>query len=205
MSNPMEETQLFPESAANEPPNTPPLLVRFFNNVEQIGVENGYPKFREVVYFECAVPGSKNGINCQPAKDSDRQRFPKAWARFQDVTRKPVEGMPIEQWPQISRSEALNLRAMNIHTVEALASVSEGNLGNLGQGGREVVARAKSFLEAAKDTAANAKLTEENCKLQDQINNLTTQMNDLKSLMAQNGIETAKRGPGRPRKEPVAA
>jgi hypothetical protein len=185
MSNPMEETQLFPETAANEPPNTPPLLVRFFNNVEQIGVENGFPKFREIVYFECAVPGSKNGINCQPAKDSDKQRFPKAWARFQDVTQKPREGMPIEQWPQISRSEALNLRAMNIHTVEALASVSEGNVGNLGQGGRDIVARAKSFIEAAKDTAANAKLASENVKLQDQIDYLTGQMNELKAIDGQ--------------------
>lgn len=201
MSNPMEETQLFPESAANEPPNTPPLLVRFFNNVEQIGVENGYPKFREVVYFECAVPGSKNGINCQPAKDSDKERFPKAWARFKDVTNKPLDGMPIEQWPQISRSEALNLRAMNIHTVEALASVGESNMTNLGQGGRDLVMRAKAFIDAAKDTAANAKLAQENVKLQDQIDFLTGQVNELKAMMAKNGIDTSKRGPGRPKKE----
>ncbi len=204
MSDPMEETQPILETAANEPQNTPPLLVRFFNKPEQIGVENGYPKFKERVYFECAVPGSKNGINCQPMKDSDRERFPKAWAKFNSVTNLSRDGMPIEQWPQISRSEALNLRAMNIHTVEGLAAVSDSNMNNLGQGGRELVARAKSFILAANDGAANAKLTQENVKLQEQIDYQAGQINELKAMMARAGIET-KRGPGRPRKEPVAA
>jgi len=203
MADEMQEMQPNLEIEAGSPQGTPPLQVRFFNKPEPIGMVDGYPKHRDVIWCEKSVPGSRLGIHSQPMNDKDKERFPQTWAKFKDITARPREGMPIEEWAQITKSEAMNLRAMNIHTVEALAAVSDGNVGNLGQGGRELVARAKAFIEQAKDNAINAKMAAENQELKDQIAELVHRVNTLQNLIGENQVP-AKRGPGRPRKEIAA-
>jgi hypothetical protein len=69
-------------------------------------------------------------------------------------------GTPLKMWPRIDRGLAATLAGAHIHTVEALAQVSDGNLGNLGLGGRELREQAKAFLLAAEGGAEVSQLTE---------------------------------------------
>jgi hypothetical protein len=102
--------------------------------------------------------------------------------------------MPVEQWPQITRAQAMTLKAMHVHTVESLAEVHDGHIDKLGQNGRELRTKAKAFLELAKDTAAAQAHAAENQALKDQIAELQRQF-------AQLSAQTEKRGPGRPPKQ----
>jgi hypothetical protein len=143
----------------------------------------GYPVFREQEYIKLIVPGDKQSEYFQPSTDKHRQTFPNAYQAFKNRESKPVvEGMPIEQWPQVTRALSMTLRAAGIHTVEALASVHDGNIGKLGNNAHELRAKAKAFLETAKDAAAAQNLAAENQKLQDQIAAMQVQINALAAV-----------------------
>jgi hypothetical protein len=146
----------------------------------------GYPVFREQEYVKMIVPGDKNSEYFQPSKDKDRQTFPNAYQAFKNRESKPiVEGMPIEQWPQVTRALSMTLRAAGIHTVEALAAVHDGHIGKLGNNSHELRAKAQAFLATAKDTAAAQALATENQKLKDQMAAMQAQINELAKVKKQ--------------------
>jgi hypothetical protein len=146
----------------------------------------GYPVFREQEYVKMIVPGDKNSEYFQPSKDKDRQTFPNAYQAFKNRESKPiVEGMPIEQWPQVTRALSMTLRAAGIHTVEALAAVHDGHIGKLGNNSHELRAKAQAFLATAKDTAAAQALATENQKLKDQMAAMQAQINELAKIKKQ--------------------
>ncbi len=140
----------------------------------------GHPVFREREYVKIVVPGDKQSEYFQPSRDVDRKRYPLAYQAFKNRESKPVdEGMPIEQWPQVTRSLAMTLKAAGIHSVEALASVHDGNIGKLGNNGSELRAKATAFLATAKDSAVATKLAADNKKLMDQITAMQAQIDAL--------------------------
>lgn len=149
----------------------------------------GHPVYRDVEFVKIVVPGDKQSIFCQPATEQHKQRFPKAYAGFKNRETKALEGFPIEQWPQVTRAMAMTLKALHIHTVESLAEVNDSNLGNLGQQGRDLRAKAQAFVKQASDGAAANKLAAENQSLKDQIQamqeNFQRQLTELAARMPQ--------------------
>jgi hypothetical protein len=140
-------------------------------------VEAGHPVFKEREYVKIEIPGDSTFLHFQPATDKDRRMFPNAYQAFKNRESTPVvEGMPIELWPQVTRPLAMTLRAMSIHTVEALAEVNDANIAKVGINGQELRAKAKAFLGTAKDSAVAQKLAAENQKLQDQISAMQAQI-----------------------------
>lgn len=144
---------------------------------EQIGTVEGSEgqevSITEVVGYE--VMELDNEASCP-------LRFPKAWARFEKKDQKLKEGWDLTEWGAITRSFAENLKAFNIHTVEALASLSDANADNF-MGGRKYRDLAKAALDKAKERAivtveqerAN-KAEESNKQLQAQISSLQAQV-----------------------------
>ena len=165
------------------PEGVPQVCVGFYMKPtpdKQKSAKTGYPVFRDREYVRIEVPGDKNSLYDQPATDRERQRFPGAYQAFKNRESQPInEGMPIEQWPQVTRALAMTLKAIGIHTVEALAAVHDGNVGKIGNNGQELRAKATAFLANAKDSAAAQHLASENQKLKDQIGALQVQFNEL--------------------------
>lgn len=157
----------------------------------------GHPVFKDVEFCKIVVPGDKQSVYCQPAKDEDRHRFPKAYAAFKNRESTPLEGLPIEQWPQVTRAMSMTLKAMHVHTVEALAEVNDANLGNLGQFGRDLRAKAQAYVKQAGDSAALNKMAEEKRALEEQLKTMQQQLNDLASRVPAAPVAAApkKRGP----------
>ncbi len=196
-----EEIPLILERDVTAPEGTNGQLVGFGLQMEtdaRQSVKKGYPVYKEVPYFKCITPGDTKTIYHQPALDSHKERFPRAWAAFQNRSTNPVQGMPIEQWPQVSRSLAYTFRAMGIHTVEALSEIHDGNIGTLGQQGREWRAKAKAFLQIANDTAATQQIAAREEVLRRELDEKQKMIVDLAARIE--SLEK-KRGPGRPRKE----
>jgi hypothetical protein len=64
---------------------------------------------------------------------------------FEKRVEPPTEGMPLSEWPQITRTQAEELSFMNAKTVEQLASMKDSNLGAI-MGGYALREKAQKWL-----------------------------------------------------------
>lgn len=139
--------------------------------------EAGRPIFDEVDYIRIIVPGSKDILDVE----ADAQyitRFAKEWEKYQAKQQVAVTGTPLEAWPALGVGMVAELKALNIFTVEQLASVSDGVTGKL-QAGQQLKQRAQAFLDAAVADSQNSKLTEQLEQQNSIIASLQAQVNEL--------------------------
>jgi hypothetical protein len=69
-------------------------------------------------------------------------------------------GTPIEQWPQLTPSQVLMLKQLNIYSVEDVASLSDENVRNVGPGGYKLRDDAARFLKTATIAVEAGKMEE---------------------------------------------
>ena len=201
-----DEFPMIIEREAGMPENVPAVLVAFGLYPVKDGkasAEAGRDVYKDVEFVRIAVPGDRNSLFFQPADKMHRQRFPKAYDSFQKREKNPIEGTPIDHWPPVSRSVALNLKAMHVSTVEALAEVHDGLIDKLGANARELRTKAQAWLREAQEGAAAAKLASENQKLQDQLASMQAQIVALQDSKGGDGDGGA--GARKPSKKAAAA
>jgi hypothetical protein len=63
--------------------------------------------------------------SCENGDVPEHLKYPKAWKRFMRKGVSADTGLPIEEWGIVSKSYAMSLKAMHVHTVEALASLTD--------------------------------------------------------------------------------
>ncbi|WP_253724687.1 chromosome partitioning protein ParA [Burkholderia multivorans] len=132
--------------------------------------KQGRPIYLDVPHIRIHFAGDRTKMIFRPVKmkddpqgPSDPRRFPRQWAAFEEQRSQVQEGTPLEQWPPVSRSEVLSLKAMHIHTVEQMAAVSDSNLSWLGA--RELREKAIAWLKNADGGKEVVRLTAENEQL----------------------------------------
>jgi hypothetical protein len=86
------------------------------------------------------------------------------------------EGTPIEELPFIDAARRAELKALHIHTAEALAGLEGINLSRLGMFGRELKEKAKAYIDKARDSALETRLAAENAALNLRIAALEAQL-----------------------------
>ena len=106
--------------------------------------------FRDKPYIKIVVPGDKSNIVNRPARDIDKQRFPRQWAAFENMKEQPLEGTPIEEWPLVTRSQAEELKFIGVFTVEMLAEMPDSASF---MGSAVLKQKAQEWLDATKGTA----------------------------------------------------
>jgi hypothetical protein len=150
--------------------------------------DEGRPIFEDTPFITIHFPGDKTKRIDRPVKldddvdgPSDLNRFPKQWARFKANEEQAADGLPVQQWPVLSKSQALELKAMGIHTVEQMAALPETGLNWLGA--RELREQAKAWLDKAGAHAAEARLVAENGQLKEQLAALSHQMQELSAAV----------------------
>jgi hypothetical protein len=118
---------------------------------------------------------------------AEPNKYPKAWERFQKKGQKVKEGWDITTWGAIPRSLAETLKSLNVHTVEALANMSDANVTNI-MGGLKFRNLAKAALSdaatlelAAVEQERADKANEENKALKRQISAMQEQIDALKA------------------------
>ncbi|KKB61560.1 chromosome partitioning protein ParA [Robbsia andropogonis] len=146
--------------------------------------EAGRPIYKDVPHIHIMFPGDRTKEVVRPVRTeqhgnepSDIQRFPRQWEAFKNQQEQVQDGTPIQEWPPISRGEALNLKGMKIHTVEALAALSDGNCSFLG--GRELREKAKVWLSSASSNKESMRLKKENDNLRADLEAMKQQIKDL--------------------------
>ncbi len=132
------------------------LLVKFFMHprLNQVKTkEAGRPIYEEKPYIQIMQPGNKDSIVIRPARDMDKHRFAEHWRKFEArESQDTVEGTRLEDWPAITRSQAEELKFLNVKTVEQLAGMSDVNAQNV-MGLNMLKQKAVKFMETS---AANA-------------------------------------------------
>lgn len=157
------------------------LFVKFHTQPLQnkkASAEEGRPIFDDREYISIMVPGDKCSIIDRPASDQDKQRFPKHYAAFASNEETQVQGTPLEQWPQLTRSQVEEMRYFNVRTVEQLAGMADTQTQQF-RGMNTLRTKAQQFLEAAKDNAVNVKL---NAELEDRDNQISALMQAVEDL-----------------------
>ena len=115
-----------------------------------------------------------------------------AWKRKEEV---PMDGTPLAAWAGVSPEQAAHLRAMGILTVEAVRDMSESAFTRL------PFPNARQLPNLAREYLSSKTAAEKDAELEA----MRERMAVMEEMMAAQMEEPAKRGPGRPRKEPEAA
>jgi len=185
------------------------LAVQFYKKSVKQDIasdEAGRPIFKEFDFVRIMIPGDNLTEIDTYAQESHKQRFPRQWAHYQNqvANHEDIIGTPLDQWPQITRSQADELRGLKFHTVESIADCSDQQLQRIG-----MVAgmspfnfrlKAKAFLNLATDSAEVAQrqaemqaLKEENAKIKEETDaKLAAMQEQMSALLAAVAEKTPK-------------
>ncbi len=181
------------------------LLVKFtmedvLNNFKT--EQAGHPVHDKELFISIISPGTNLMKTDRPANEADKERFPKQWQSFLNKENVEFTGMPIGEWPMLTRNQIEELKAQKFYSVELLANASDAQLNGIGPIGFSLRTKAAAFLKVSKDTAEAQRLAAENERLNADINLLKEQVANL-SARLENGTPE-KRPVGRPRKLAIA-
>ena len=185
------------------------LAVQFYKkSVKQDDASNeaGRPIFKEFDFVRIMIPGDNLTEIDTYAQESHKQRFPRQWAHYQNQvgSHQDIVGTPLEQWPQVTRSQAEELRGLKFHTVESIAECSDQQLQRIGMvagmSPHNFRLKAKAFLNLANDSAEVAQreselqaLKEENAKIKAETDaKLTAMQEQMSALLAAVAEKTPK-------------
>jgi len=188
------------------------LAVQFYKKSmkqEDASNEAGRPIFKEFDFVRIMIPGDNLTEIDTYAQESHKQRFPRQWAHYQNQTagHEDVVGTPLDQWPQVTRSQAEELRGLKFYTVEAIADCSDQQLQRIGMvagmSPHNFRLKAKAFLNLANDSAEVAQreselqaLREENAKItaetEAKLSKMQEQMEALLAAVAEKKPKTRK-------------
>lgn len=160
-----------------EQPNVGGVYVQFYDRPvldKEKTAKEGRQCFKDATYIRKIVAGDPKNEVDRPANQNDYTDFPGAYEAYKKKS-EAMEGTPLKEWPAINRSQVEELAAFKVYTVEQLASVSDGNLKNIGpllalrQKARDFIDRAKADAPIASLQAQVDALVRQNAELQKQV------------------------------------
>lgn len=150
--------------------------------------EEGRPIYKDVPHIRIHFPGDRTKQIFRPVRyeddylgPADPRRFPHQWAQFSAQQEQVQTGTPVEHWGPLTKSEAMMLKGIHIHTVEQLAGVSDSNLSWLGA--RQLRDKAVAWLAQADGGKEVVRLTAENAQLQQDLAMQKAQLKELADRM----------------------
>lgn len=142
----------------------PRPLLRFFSEPVHLpgkSAEAGRPVYEERDFVGITNPGSRDEV-VRRAEDKAKEDEYIAWAykKWKATQEQVVDGTPLETIPWLNKSQVLELKGINVHTLEALAEIPDTAKQRM-MGAFELSKKAKAFIAAAKDTAVISKMQHE--------------------------------------------
>jgi len=103
-------------------------------------------------YCRIVIPGDKTQMWDQPAREHDKQRFPRHWLAYQ-MSRDggQVFGTPLSQWnmdqPDLfNENQMVEMLALKFQTVEQIAGMADMQMQRVGMGAASLKVRATAYL-----------------------------------------------------------
>jgi hypothetical protein len=142
----------------------------------------GRPIYRDV---ECIkIFNSKYNIIDRPVRDTDKQRWPGAYAAWKQTgaSEPGATGTRLEHWPLMTRSQVEEYKFFKVYTVEQLAELPDSTVQKI-HGAVKLKQLAALAVEAAKGEAPFARLQAEIEKRDLKIEQLTSDLERLNKLV----------------------
>lgn len=170
----------------------------------------GRPIFDMITFIKKIPPGDKLVEIDRKATKHDYMRYPREYEMYQKKQAVPIEGTSLEMWPQLTRTQVAELKALNIFTVEQLASLPDGYGHNI-MGFQGWKQKAQAFIRAAAGQVEFEKMEallkqrdEENETLRNQVlealEGNKALMQAMTALQKDMADLAGKRKPGRPKR-----
>lgn len=142
------------------------LIVKFYHDAthdKMASHKAGRPVFKDIEMCEINLPGDRARSLMVPAhaewkrfgttKVTYAERFKDHYARFKANEGPVVEGTPLSEAPFLSMGQKASLKALQVYTIEQLASLTGQALKNIGAGGLAIQQQAVAYLTKASGTA----------------------------------------------------
>jgi hypothetical protein len=139
-------------------------------------ISAGHPVYDDAEFVTITPPGGALVVD-KAVDDVVRERYASRYEAWLKGKEEPTEGTSITLWPGATPATAQTLKAMAVHTVEALANANDAVLERIGPGARAMQQKAQAWLKGAEDigklaeqiaalTADNESLRERNRQLE---------------------------------------
>lgn len=188
------------------------LTVKFYKRpvkLEDESIAQGRPIFQEFDFIKILVPGDALTEIDTYVTEGHKSRFPIQWANYMNRQGSEISfnGTPLSEWPQISVSQAEELKGIKFHTVEAIAHASDQQLQKIGMiagmSPHNFRERAKTFLNLAKESADVSKRDEELAQLREENAKIKSEteakLNQMQEQMAALLSAVGEKKPRKPR------
>ena len=170
---------------ATSGPNDNQMIVGFYPK-SVVNVALSKTKGRRICetkdFVKIQHPGETLNIVDRPANDSDRARWPRQWALYQQGKEQIPDGIPVSLLFPAQPNISDMLIGRGVHTVEQLANLSADAIGNIGMGAQDWCNKAKKYLEQA-EKGVNVHRFEKELADRDQM--IATQGRQIRELTEQ--------------------
>ena len=116
-------------------------------------------------------------------RPSAYQDYMRLWKDFQALDHVKVDGLPVEEWTEITKSEAYAIRSAGVFTVEALSTLPDYAVGPGNAISLELRDKAKQFLSKDTDRQKLAALVEKDKTIANLQSRLADSENNFKALI----------------------
>lgn len=155
----------------------------------------GVREFTNQEMVRIRIPGDKMMEVVEEVRPDHKHRFKNTYKAFVEGTN-PDNGTPLANFGDIDPATVEKLKYLGIGSIEALASVSDSSLSQIGARGRELRDRAARYLDTNSSDKVSHKIQEQN----EQIQAMQAQIEKL--LAAKSPKTEEKRSVGRPKAVP---
>jgi hypothetical protein len=173
------------------------LVPRFYMHTTENPAKSkkeGRPIFDEMEVCEVRMAANKQTVGVFPAHEVFKKisrndgsyeeltyaiAFNEQYRKFKANEAQDMSGTPLSEAPFLSQGKRLELKALNVHTVEALAAVDGQPLKLLGMTGREMKNQAIAYLAKAGGSADVTRLAADNVALSEQMAEMRKQIEEL--------------------------
>lgn len=137
---------------------------------------------KAVPYCRKRAMGDARTVWDAPVTETDKLRWPRLWAAYEKGEEEMVIGTPLDSWPLLSREARITLKNWGFKTVEQVAEVTDGSLGDMGSDVARIVnhvrGNAQKFI-ADQEAGANER------RLMDELNERDNKIGALEDQMRQ--------------------
>lgn len=155
------------------------LIVEFFVDKKLMGAKSetaGRPIYEDREYVRIKIKGQDKQIVVEEVKPLHKQKYPIAYHLFQQSKPLPMVGTPVDLLPGVGPSVAHHLKGLNLRSIEDVANITDENtLQAMGAGARELVGRARAWMEQSSERALN---------LQEQVAAKDREIGQLREMIA---------------------
>lgn len=143
--------------------------------------KEGRPMFRDVEKVKLHFAGNPYSVPVLEVNDEIRAQYKIQYDAFKKTGDMAIVGTPLKEWASLSVSRIAELNALNIFSVEHIANLDDLGIQRLGMGARELVAKAKAYLDSAKGNSPIEALATENVRQAEEIELLKRTVSELKT------------------------